>query len=526
MNEFLRQVRSELSRIWGGLSTPQRLIFVAVTAGAVIALVALLVWAQTPDFQPLFTNLDDTDAGAIIQELQQDHVPYQVSPDGRRIMVPGPKVAEMRLALASKGLPGGSAQEGYSDLFDKSQQFGQTDAVQRLNMQRALEGELARTIRSMVGVDNARVALAVPPPDLFSESDQNNPTTATVMLQLKPGAQFGKEQAQTIVNLVAGSVPGLKPRNVMVADTLGRNYSQELDLGDSSLALSDSQLDVEHAYEASLRNNLQDMLDQILGPNGAVVQVQADLDFSQIETNQVIYQPVVSTPSGTKSGLILSQHEMTEDYSGSRPMAAGVPGTSTNIPTYQASSSTGTGGAYRRTDVTRNYDNDKEVKRIIKPPAELKRLSVSVALNGKIPQNEQQSIQQMISAAAGIDPTRGDTLVVAAVPFNTTIEQQTANEMAAEEQQARILAIAKVAGALILGIVALLLLRRGLANREEDLFEQMPMSLDKNPVNVAELGAIGEEDRKTHLQREISKVVKAQPEEVARLVRTWMMDDE
>ena len=98
--------------------------------------------------------------------------------------------------------------------------------------------------------------------------------------------------------------------------------------------------------------------------------------------------------------------------------------------------------------------------------------------------------------------------------------------MAAEEQQARILAIAKVAGALILGIVALLLLRRGLANREEDLFEQMPMSLDRNPINVAELGAIGEEDRKTHLQREISKVVKAQPEEVARLVRTWMMDDE
>lgn len=525
MNEFLNQVRQELSRIWGGLTGTQRAIFLGVTIASILALIGLVIWAQTPDFQPLFTNLDDTDAGAIIQELQQDHVPYQLSPDGHRISVPGPKVAEMRLALAAKGLPNGQAQQGYSDLFDKNQQFGQTDAVQRLNMQRALQGELARTIRSMDGVENARVALALPPPDLFSDDQSSNPT-ATVMLQLKPGAQFGKEQAQTIVNLVAGSVPGLKPKNVMVADTMGRNYSQDLDLGDTSLALTDSQLDIKRSFERSLRQNIQDMLDQVLGPNGAVVQVQADFDFSQVETNQEIYQPVIQTPGGTQSGIIVSQHEMVEKYgNGASPVMGGVPGTAANIPTYQASGSSSTGN-YSRTDVTRNYDINKEVKRIIAPPAQLKRLSVSVAVNGKIPASEQQSLQQMISAAAGIDPTRGDTLVVAAVPFNQQLEQQAATEMTNEEQQARMLSIAKVVGALVLGIVALVLLRRGLASREEELFEQLPMSMDRPGISISELGPVGEEDRKTHLQREISKVVKSQPEEVARLVKTWMIEDE
>lgn len=527
MNEFLKQMQADLARIWGALTRVQKGLFIAVALGSVVAIVMLIAWAQSPEYQPLYTNLDDSDAGAIIAELQTTNVPYQLSADGKRISVPAQRVAELRITLAQKGLPSGGGQLGYADLFDKGQTFGQTDAVQRMNMRRALQGELARTIKSMAGVDNARVSLAIPEPSLYAEEADTTEPSATVLLKLKTGAKFGREQAQTVVHLVAKSVERLKPSNVIVADTTGKNYSQELNLGDETASLSSSQLDVKKNFEHNVRRNIQAMLDRVLGVNGSVVQVQSDFDFNQVELNQEVYQPVLQTPDGTRSGLIRSQREAVEAYAGRQNLAVGIPGTAANIPTYVASESYGAGvGDYRRTEVTRNYEMNKEVRRQIKPPAELKRLSVSVALNGDVPEDQRAAIQQMVAAAAGINPTRGDTLVVAAIPFNDRWAKEAANQIAAEDRNAQLLNALKIIGAVLVGVIALFLLRRGLRTREEELFEHLPMQLDKPGITVSELGVIGEEDRRTHLQREISKVVKAQPQEVARLVRTWMMEDE
>ncbi|MBI6545163.1 MAG: flagellar M-ring protein FliF, partial [Cyanobacteria bacterium NC_groundwater_1444_Ag_S-0.65um_54_12] len=402
MNEFLQQIRSDLTRIWSALSRTQRLLFLVIALGFIVAVVLLIAWAQSPDYQPVYTNLDETDAGAIIEALQTAKIPYQLSPDGKRISVPGPRVAEVRLQLAQKGLPAGGGQLGYAELFDKGQLFGQTDALQRLNMRRALQGELGKTIKTMAGVENARVALAIPEPSLFSESDQGSEPSATVLLKLKPGTAFGKEQAQTIVHLVAKSVERLREHNVIIADTVGHNYTQELNFGDEESQLSASQLDVKRSFETNLRRNLQGMLDRILGVNGAVVQVQSEFDFNRVELNQEIYQPVLQTPDGTRSGLIRSQREAVEAYVGRPQVAGGAAGTAANIPTYQASESMGSNqGDYRRTEVTRNYEINKEVKRQQKPPAELKRLSVSVALNGDIAEEQRQSLETMIAAGAG-----------------------------------------------------------------------------------------------------------------------------
>lgn len=520
-------MQADLARIWGALTRVQKALFVAVALGSIVAIVLLVAWAQSPEYQPLYTNLDDADAGAIVAELQTANVPYELSADGKRISVPAKRVAELRITLAQKGLPSGGGQLGYADLFDKGQTFGQTDAVQRLNMRRALQGELARTIKSMAGVENARVSLAIPEPSLFAEEDSQSEPSATVLLKLKTGAKFGREQAQTVVHLVAKSVERLKPSNVIVADTTGKNYSQELNLGDETAALSASQLDVKRNYEHSVRRNLQAMLDRVLGVNGSVVQVQSEFDFNQVELNQEVYQPVLQTPDGTRSGLIRSQREAVEAYAGRQNVAVGIPGTAANIPTYVASESYGGGvGDYRRTEVTRNYEMNREVRRQIKPPAELKRLSVSVALNGDVPEDRRVAIQQMVAAAAGINLARGDTLVVAAIPFNDTWANEAAKQIAAEDRNAQILQALGIIGAVLVGVIALFLLRRGLRAREEELFEHLPMQLDKPGITVSELGVIGEEDRRTHLQREISKVVKAQPQEVARLVRTWMMEDE
>ena len=517
----------DVSRIWAALTRTQKVLFISVGLGSIVAVVMLVAWAQSPDYQPLFTNLEEADAGAIIAELQTTNVPYQISADGKRISVPGPKVAEIRLSLSAKGLPSGGGQLGYNDLFDKGQPFGQTDAVQRLNMRRALQGELGRTIKSMKGVENVRVSLAIPEPSLYADDEQIVEPSATVLLKLRPGTQFGKESAQTIVHLVSKSVERLKEANVLVADTSGHNYTQELNLGDEGAALSASQLDIKRNYELALRKNLQGMLDRILGPNGSVVQIQAEFDFNQVETNQEIYQPVL-TQGGTASGLIRSQSQNLEAYAGRNQFAAGAPGTAANIPTYQASDSFGGAGVgdYKRLEDKRNYEMNKEVKRMIKPPAEIKRLSVSVAVNGDVPDDQRIALEQTVSAAAGIRPDRGDTFVLSAIPFNEKGLKDIQKQISDEDARAQLLNLAKILGAILVGVIALVLLRRGLRSREEELFEHLPMSLDKPGITVSELGVIGEEDRRTHLQREISKVVKAQPQEVARLVRTWMLEDD
>lgn len=525
MNSFIKRLWFDLVRIWDGLGQTQRIVLGGILASTLAGLVALVVWSQAPDFQPLYANLEDADAGAVIAELQTAQIPYQVSPDGRRISVPAGRVAEVRLQMAQKGLPTGGGQLGFEELFDKGGTLGQTDALMRLNARRGLQGELARTIKQMSTVETARVTLAVPEPSLYADNDASTEPSATVLLKLKTGKALTPEQARTIVHLVAGSVERMKPQNVLVADTAGHNYSEDLNLGDDSALMSAGQLETKRSYESAIRKNLQAMLDRVLGLGNSVVQVQADFDFNRIEVNQEIFQPILQAPDGTRSGLLRSQRESIEEYQGRAPAIAGAPGTTTNIPTYQASDSQGNDGNYRRSDVTRNYEVNKEIKRQTKPPAELRRLSVSVAVNGEIPEEQRQSMQDMISAAAGIDPNRGDTLVVAAIPFNDKAAKDAEAEILAESERTQLLDLAKIVGAVLVALVALFLLRRGLRAREDELLATLQTPAEKAGINVAEI-VLGEEDRRTHLQREISKVVKAQPQEVARLVRTWMLEDD
>ncbi len=528
MNEFLRQLQSDIGRIWSGLSRTQQILFGAVSAVSIAAIVLLLVWARSPEWAPLYTNVTEADAGQIVQKLKDAQVPYEIAAGGKSIMVPRSQVHELRLQMAAQGLPLGG-EVGF-EIFDKNT-FGMTEAVQKLNYQRALQGELSRTISTMDGVEQARVHLVIPEPDLFTDTAES--PTAAVVLKLYPTSKFSPEQAKTIVHLVSKSVKGLTPSNVVITDVNGRNYSDELALGqDNPLSPEQSlkQLELKRQTELGIRKNLQGMLDRVLGPNGAVVNVVAEMDFSQLETNQETFEPVVTAADGTRSGILRSEREFHERWDGTQGQSGGVPGTATNIPTYEASSSTAAGpGAYEKLDHTRNYEVNKSVQRKIKPPAELKRLSVAVAVNGELEEEQIADLRQMISAAAGVNELRGDTVVVSALKFNDTVAKAQEEAFAKAEQQEQTQFYLKVAAALILGIVALILLRRGLRGKpqEEELPDLAPLTLESTvKQDLAEIGQIGEEDRKTHLQREISKVIKSQPDEVARLVRSWMLEDE
>lgn len=528
MNEFLRQLQSDIGRIWTGLSRTQQILFGAVAAVSIAAIVLLLVWARSPEWAPLYTNVTESDAGQIVQKLKESQIAYRISPDGKSILVPRSQVHELRLQMAAQGLPLGG-EVGF-EIFDKNT-FGMTEAVQKLNYQRALQGELSRTISSMGGVEQARVHLVIPEPDLFTDTAE--PPTAAVVLRLQPAAKFTPEQAKTIVHLVSKSVKGLTTSNVVITDVTGRNYTDELALGqDNPLSPEQSlkQLEYKRQTELGIRRNLQGMLDRVLGPNGAVVNVVAEMDFSQLETNQEIYEPVITRPDGSRSGILRSEREYHERWDGSIATGGGIPGTATNIPTYEASESVAVGpGGYEKVDHTRNYEVNKSIQRKIKPPAELRRLSVAVAVNGELDEDQIADLRQMISAAAGVNEARGDTVVVSALRFNDTAARAQEEAFAKAEAQEQTQFYLKMAAALILGIVALILLRRGLRGkpRPEEQPELAPLTLESTvKQDLAEIGLVGEEDRKTHLQREISKVVKSQPDEVARLVRSWMLEDE
>lgn len=534
MNDFIKQLKQDLTRIWTGLSQVQRIVFGAVAVASVAAIVLLVLWAQTPEWSPLFTNMEEQDAGQVIEKLKEAKVPYQVS--GTAILVPKSKVHELRLEMAAKGLPQGGT-VGF-ELFDKNQ-FGMTDALQKLNYQRALQGELVRTIQSLEGIETARVHLVIPEKDLFSDSAEE--PSAAVVVKLRAGAKLKAEQVKTVAHLVARSVEGLRVGNVVITDVDGRNYSDEVGGNEDGMASPEmtlSQMEVKKQVESGLRKNLQATLDRVLGPNNSVVTVAADLDFSQVETNEETYQPVIRNQDGTQTGILRSTKELRESYNGAAAPNGGIPGVASNIngganaslPTYPASESAGVPGAYSKSDLVRNYEVNKNVTRKIKAPAEIKRLSVAVAVNGELDPQQLADLKQMISAAAGSDAVRGDTVVVTAQKFNDTVQKAEEQELAKVKQQETIQSYLKILVGVLIGIAALFLLRRGLAARAET-YDETPLSLEGFDVDTrmaqpASIGSIGEDDRKTHLQKEITKVVKQQPSDVAKLLKSWMLEDD
>lgn len=534
MNDFLKQLQQDITRIWTGLSRTQQLVFGAVALASVVAIAMLVVWAQTPEWSPLFTNLDDNDAGQIVSKLKDAKIPYEIT--GSAILVPKNRVNELRLTMASQGLPQGGT-VGF-EIFDKNQ-FGMTDAMQKLDYQRALQGELTRTIESLDGVETARVHLVIPEKDLFSDNSEE--PTAAVVMKLKMGAKLQPEQVKTIAHLIAKSVEGLKEANVVITDVDGRNYSDGAGLGkDDGLnpELTLTQLDVKKQIESGVRKNLQATLDRVLGVNNSVVTVAADLDFSQQETNMETYTPVNKAPDGTGYGILRSTQEEKERYNGQAAMNGGVPGMASNInggannslTTYQASESAGGPGTYEKSKETKNWEDNKVVTRRIKAPADIKRLSVAVVVNGDLDAQQLADLKTMVSAAAGADKSRGDTVVVTAQKFNDAAEKAEALQFAQAKNQEQVLNYIKVGAAILIGIIALVLLRRGLMGKQEP-FEDGPLALEGFDVDgrmaaPVSIGSIGEDDRKTHLQKEISKVVKQQPADVAKLLKSWMLEDE
>jgi flagellar M-ring protein FliF len=389
-------------------------------AGAAAILIAVMLRVGGESKSLLYANLDMKEASQITAALDSAGLKYELKGDGSTILVDRDKVASTRLMLSGKGLPTSGSVVGY-ELFDTAPAMGQTDFVQNLNRQRALEGELTRTISSIRGVSMARVHLVLPKRQLF-EQDTAQPT-ASIMIATS-GGRLGEGQVRAIRNLVAAAVPDLKPDHVSIVDQQGELLAAE---GDDDIG--DAGGSARTQTEERIRHTVKDLVEGIVGVGKARVQVSADLDLDRVTVQDEKYDP--------DGQVVLSSHTSDNKQAENKSSASGLTSASQNIPGAQAgggsnpdtSNTTGT-------DETTNYDVSKTTTTKVQEPGTMKRLSVAVAVdwvpgapvNGKpgpyrprTPE-EMAKIQELVESAVGYDATRHDQVKVVNVRFDPELE--------------------------------------------------------------------------------------------------------
>lgn len=455
MKEFLLRLQSQFQKYWQGLSMQQKIMVVSLALVILSSIVAASFYMTKPAYAPLFTNLPAEDASGIINKLKETKIPFTITDGGKTIRVPEKNVHETRLLLAGQGLPqGGSI--GF-EIFDKTF-FGMTEFNQRLNYQRALQGELERTIRQVSAVDHARVHLVLPEKTLYAEKERA--PTASVIIKLKPSAQLDKGQIKAIVNLIKTSVEGLKDNNVSIVDTNGHILSSvwENDGYNMGPEILTSQFELKRNVERTVKDEIIMMLDRVLGPGKAVVNVNVDLDLTKREATAEIFTP---TDDVKKTGIVRSIQERSENFKGSGSSSGqGVPGTASNVgttPGYQSSSSSSGGNSdFTKDETITNYEINKKVEHSISVPGEVKRLTISVLLDGTYPEATVTSIKQAVSSAVGISLQRGDSVVVESLQFDKTHVELEKKDMERSQRQDLIFSGMRTGSIIFVTIVILL----------------------------------------------------------------------
>ena len=429
--DSLRRWAASFLTFWASLKLWQRAsIFFAIFA-VIIGLAALIFMSGGTSYEPLYAGLEVSDQAAIVDYLKENNIPYRLDPKANAILMPGGSVYETRLALAQMGLPKGGT-TGF-EIFDESN-MGMSEFQQRVAYMRAIEGELARTIAQMQQVENARVSVVIPEQRLFLE--QQKPSTASVLLRLRPGATIGPNQVKSIIHLVAHSVDGLEPDAVTVVDTTGRVLSDMVSDSmimynpDGTNAVTSVQRELERQHERELENKVRMMLEQVFGPGTVVVRVRIDLDFDKRTSSYVEYTPNPETGTGVPR----SAERQEESYTGQGNPVNGNPGTTTNIPGY-AINSTQVESEYNRSNNTTNYEITTRKGDQVVTPGGVRRLSASVLIDDKyneLTDERLESIQEIIASSIGYNKDRGDSLVVRSMRFSTAYADAMAEQLRQE----------------------------------------------------------------------------------------------
>ncbi|BES84357.1 flagellar M-ring protein [Pectobacterium araliae] len=537
-----------------------------IAAAATIAIVvALTLWAKGPDYRVLYSNINDRDGGAIVSELTKLNIPYRFAESGGAIMIPAANVYETRLRLAQLGLPKGGA-VGF-ELLDK-EKFGISQFSEQINYQRALEGELSRTIETLGPVQNARVHLAIPKPSLFVR-EQKSPSSS-VTLTLQPGRALDEGQINSIVYMVSSSVAGLPPDNVTVVDQTGRLLTQA---GGSGRDLNAAQLKYSNEVEAMYQRRIESIIAPMVGMGNVHAQVTAQIDFSAREQTDEQYQP---NQPPDKAAVRSQQTSQSEQKGG--PNVGGVPGALTNqpapAPTAPIATAPNNANANNqagqqnpnnaagtpansanaviqtsnvRNDATTNYEVDKTILHTKHSTGGVKRLSAAVIVNYQPPgedgkpvaltEDQIKQIETVAREAMGFSAERGDTLNVVNTPFMDGAEGS--SELPFWQKQAFFDLLMEAGRWLLVLIVAWILWRKLVRPQLQRKSQQQEAALAAAALNkgnddvVVNLSTSEIEQQRKSQQRvsaemqsnRIRELAENDPRVVALVIRQWMSSE-
>ena len=451
---------------FGEMPAGRQVALIGLIAGGLVAAAAILFWALRPTYAPLFSQVSGPEGAEIMQALTQMGVPYKVDNLSGRIEIPQQRIAETRLLLAGQGLPK-SADVGF-ELLQQDAGFGASRLIEGARYQRALEGELGRSVAALEPVESARVHIAQAERSVFVR--ERTPPSASVVVHLKGNRTLTDAQVAAIVHLVSASVPELLPERVTVVDQTGRLLTT--DGSEKESQLTTDHLDYTNRVEAGFVERVQALLTPIVGRGRVRVQVAADLDFSRVERTQESYDP--------ERSAIRSEQTSEEEKLGRDPGAGGIPGALTNQPPQggtvgapgaqpgAAANSSTQEPSSRSQQTTRNFEVDRTIAHVQETPGGIRRMSTAVVVDYQDQTNDKgeavraprsdadmAKIQALVREAVGFNQARGDSLNVSSVSFvPDKLDEETQTEFWSEPW---FLDLVKVVGGFLLALLVLLI---------------------------------------------------------------------
>tara|TARA_R100000005_G_scaffold95806_1_gene78883 strand:+ start:12113 stop:13789 length:1677 start_codon:yes stop_codon:yes gene_type:complete len=554
-----------LSQLLQSLGTVKVVILGSVAIGLIALIMLMASRISSPDYALLYGGLEPSDSASIVAKLETDNIPFQISANGRDILIPEDQVALIRLKMAEVGLPNGGS-VGY-EIFDNSDTFGTTSFVQNVNYVRALEGELARTIRAINSVTAARVHLVLPKREVFSRDKRE--ASASIVLKLNGRGRLTEDQISAIQHMTASAVPSLSPSHISIVDENGNLLARGDGKETPGVGIS-SQNDFKRiAYESRLKDQIEELLEKSLGRGNVRAEVSAVMDFDQLTVHSETYDP---------DSQVVRSSQLVEENSSSNEGTTGDQAVSVanNLPEAGAGNGAGSNSenATSRTEETVNYEISKTVTTEVREAGPVRRLTVAVLVNGQTSIAEDgtrnyqpleadalEKVSRLVKSAIGFDDARGDVVEVVNMPFAMVAEPFPEGEIESDVifmglTKKDLFKIGEMGVLVIVAILALLLVVRPLLNRALTLGSATPalagpvgavgalagggavpaIAHGQAQANAPRSETLNEVDNmididkvdgqvRTSALNKVSEIVDKHPDEAISILRSWLYHD-
>lgn len=520
-NNYFALLANDVKKLWSGLDGAQKLGMLVLIVITIVAATFFLSKAMEPDWVVLYSDLTEVDAVNIVESMKKNGYRYKISEDHKSVLVPSNVRDDMRVFVAENDLIKNEV-NGF-ELLD-NMQLGSTDFKNKLTKQRIFQGELTRSIEKIQGIKYARVQLAEPERSIFEDNDAK--PTASVVLVLEPGYKLKSSQVKAIKNLVAYSVPRMTPEQVFITDQNGNSLSDETSKNSTDMESFKSNLEKETAKKVS------NVLEKIVGKGNVSVQVNADIDFNSAKSTIESYIPL-NDDKGV--GVVTSSQTEVETYENPNNLQ------NPNTPALTPSVVTNRNLNYSKQKTAVNYSVSKEVKQVVYAPGTIKRMSIAVAVNKVLTDEEKDELKNLVLSASGIDYSRGDVITISGLQFEgATADKANQEHFAKQYQQEQLFyflssSVLPLIVVLVLGAFALFVLKNLISKmptpkamprmheeyQEHHHHEEVEQEEDSPKIELTQKEVRSQKDQYIN---ELNEAVMAAPEEAAKLLTSFIKD--